>query len=923
MKLLHQLIKYFWLLIIISFGLGGNLKLENNNDGTWNVIYDSSPEEFIAGFHFDVDGDGVTIDSAYGGEVEAAGFIIDNSSTSVIGEVGLSGALIPSPMIGGTLIVLDLTGEPTGLSNMVFSDLAGNAMDFTFIWEGCIDELACNYNEYANTNDGTCMYPCSNADGCDTDDSEYETDFYLFDCSGHCIVGLDCVGECGGPITDGENCTGCMDDGYQQLSPNPGSPACNYAQFAIIDGECLYNDCLGECGGTADEDCSGTCLDLNDENWDFSCLDCNEVINGEAYLDGCGVCVGGDTGNDDVFDIGIDSLYLNIPSGFENHRVSVNASNVGTLNSFYMELDYDSIYIQIVDFIDGIELYNYDYELAHSDSIINNTSIKRVRFSLFYSPHPFDCSQYNIQQCENSGDCFLNLDTGNCERKLNQFSNECNDENKDVIFQIKLNASEVSANIYTPISIHNLVLNENPLDIIKDWDILVFDPEGCSEEEACNYNPNTLFPDNEVCEYPGDENWLGCDCEGNEPDDCDVCGGEQNDGDIDNNGDDCEIDCPDGNEPDCNNDCVGSAYIDSNCGEDFCVGGNTDDECIENCSDSEEECTGPISFWDGTDCWNAEAYLDACENCIANDIDCFYSSFNIYNSIGNVFVDTTTIPEFENFYVALHMQNLPDSLEGIIVNLEFDASILYLNDWSINPNDLDIEGDLTGELGSSYILEGEIIDTTFRASIFGNTNEFYQGNGGNILFLQFSNLGINGDSTVISYNKVQVNEHVMKEQNYTSQVIYFGDCYGVFNGETPLDECGICGGPGIPEGVCDCEGNTTTDLYGEGYNCEGVLSLNESLIPKSFALNQNYPNPFNPITYIQYSVPQFDFVTIEIININGQKIKTIVQSSHQPGNYEIMWDGTNHYGISVPSGIYFYKLDADEFISVKKLVLLK
>ena len=183
------------------------------------------------------------------------------------------------------------------------------------------------------------------------------------------------------------------------------------SQFAIIEGECLYNDCLGECGGTADEDCSSTCLALNDENWDFSCLDCNEVINGEAYLDGCGVCVGGDTGNDDAFDIGIDSLYLNIPSGFENHRVSVNASNVGTLNSFYMELDYDSIYIQIVDFIDGIELYNYDYELVHFDSIINNTSIKRVRFSLFYSPHPFDCSQYNNQQCENSGDCFLNLDT--------------------------------------------------------------------------------------------------------------------------------------------------------------------------------------------------------------------------------------------------------------------------------------------------------------------------------------------------------------------------------------------------------------------------------------------------------------------------------------------------------------------------------
>jgi len=892
MKLLQQLIIKIWFVPIISIGLGGNLMLENNNNGTWNVLYDSDTD--IAGFQFDVDGDGVTIDSAYGGEAQAAGLEVTSNSTTVKGSP--SQATIPSA-IGGTLVVLELTGEPTGLSNMIIFDLYGNAMDFTFIW------------------------------------------------------------------------IGCMDDGNQQWSPNPGSPACNFWAFAIIEGECLYNDCTypedGSCGGTSIVDCAGVCgggdnacidcsgfcsenqicIGGNNEGGDCSENgddDCPGIPNGSSYLDVCGNCVGGNIGNSDEFEIGIDSIYLKIPSGFDNHRVSVNASNVGILNSFYMELDYDSIYIQIIDFIDGIELYNYDYELAHSDSIINSTSFnKRVRFSLFYSPHPFDCSQYDNQQCENSGDCFFNTATGNCERKLNQFSNECNpniidNENNDVIFQIKLNASEVTRNIYTPISIHNLVLNEHPLDIIKDWDILVYDPEGCDEEGACNYNPNTLFPDNEVCEYPGDENWPGCDCDGNE-------------------NDDCEIDCPDGNEPDCNNDCGGSAYIDSDCGEDFCAGGNTDNECIEDCS-------GVL---------NGSAYEDFCTNCIEalDDIDCFYSSFNIYNSIGNVVVDTT-IAEFANFYVALHMQNLPNSLEGIIVNIGFDTSVLSLNDWSINPNNLDIEGDLTGELGSSYILEGDTLNTTFRASIFGNTNEFYQGNGGNILFLQFSNIGNNGDSTVISYNNIQVNEHVMKEQNYTSQVIYFGDCIGIFNGDTPPDDCGICGGgnadmdecgvcfgPGtiyecgcenipegtcdcdgntipegtcdcdgntIPEGTCDCDGNTPADLYGgEGYNCEGELSINEILIPKSFKLSQNYPNPFNPITYIQYSVPQFNFVTIEIINISGQIIKTIVQSSHQPGNYEIKWDATNQNGISVQSGIYFYKLDADEFISVKKLVLLK
>ena len=157
--------------------------------------------------------------------------------------------------------------------------------------------------------------------------------------------------------------------------------------------------------------------------------------------------------------------------------------------------------------------------------------------------------------------------------------------------------------------------------------------------------------------------------------------------------------------------------------------------------------------------------------------------------------------------------------------------------------------------------------------------------------------------------------------------IYVQDCNGDCGGDAVLDECDTCNGGGISDGDCDCEGNTPADLYeecvGVDCDCEGNLSINESLIPQGYTLSQNYPNPFNPITYIQYSVPQFDFVTIEIINISGQIIKTIVQSSHQPGNYEIMWNGTNQNGISVPSGIYFYKLDVAEFISVKKLVLLK
>ena len=154
------------------------------------------------------------------------------------------------------------------------------------------------------------------------------------------------------------------------------------------------------------------------------------------------------------------------------------------------------------------------------------------------------------------------------------------------------------------------------------------------------------------------------------------------------------------------------------------------------------------------------------------------------------------------------MQNLPDSLEGINIDLNFDQSNLSLINSKLNPSEFDTGLTIPDLLDSSYVLYFDETSNngTFLAAIaLGTTNVPDHGNNVNILFLQFSNLGENGDSTVISYNKIQVNEHVMKEQNYTSQGIYFGDCYGVFNGETPLDECGICGGPGIPEGVGDCE----------------------------------------------------------------------------------------------------------------------
>ena len=248
MKLLWKLIKSFWFILIISVGLGQTLKLENNEDGTWNLIY-ASPLA-IAGFQFNVESAAVI--SASGGAAEAAGFTVESSSTTVIG-FNLSGVTIP-PDIGNTLVVLELSGTPIGLSFIVFSDLVSNPMEFTFFWEGC------------------------------------------------------------------------MDDGYQQWSPNSGSPACNYDQYAIIEGECLYNDCLGDCPVIIDNgiwientvytntqydncgECAGGAIAegvawCGETTASDNCCDCLGIPNGSAYLDACDICVGGDTGNSDCLNI--------------------------------------------------------------------------------------------------------------------------------------------------------------------------------------------------------------------------------------------------------------------------------------------------------------------------------------------------------------------------------------------------------------------------------------------------------------------------------------------------------------------------------------------------------------------------------------------------------------------------------------------
>ena len=96
------------------------------------------------------------------------------------------------------------------------------------------------------------------------------------------------------------------------------------------------------------------------------------------------------------------------------------------------------------------------------------------------------------------------------------------------------------------------------------------------------------------------------------------------------------------------------------------------------------------------------------------------------------------------------------------------------------------------------------------------------------------------------------------------------------------------------------------------------ITENSTDIPKTYALNSAYPNPFNPTTTISYDLPKSSFVTISVYDITGNLVENIVNENKEAGSYSIKWNASN-----ISSGIYLYRLVTNDFVSTKKLVLLK
>jgi len=102
-----------------------------------------------------------------------------------------------------------------------------------------------------------------------------------------------------------------------------------------------------------------------------------------------------------------------------------------------------------------------------------------------------------------------------------------------------------------------------------------------------------------------------------------------------------------------------------------------------------------------------------------------------------------------------------------------------------------------------------------------------------------------------------------------------------------------------------------------------ILTLKDDFIPQDFALHQNYPNPFNPTTQIRFDIANEELVSIKIFDLVGREVRTLVNSIKSAGYHSIKWDATNDIGEGVSAGMYIYTIQAGEYRSTKKMVLLK
>ncbi len=111
---------------------------------------------------------------------------------------------------------------------------------------------------------------------------------------------------------------------------------------------------------------------------------------------------------------------------------------------------------------------------------------------------------------------------------------------------------------------------------------------------------------------------------------------------------------------------------------------------------------------------------------------------------------------------------------------------------------------------------------------------------------------------------------------------------------------------------------TTENPNGICTNAIVTGGIEAEIIPSDFSLSQNYPNPFNPATTINYSIPELSNVVIKVYDVLGDEVAILVNEQKPAGSYEVQFDASK-----LSSGVYYYKIQAGNYIETRKMILLK
>ena len=113
-------------------------------------------------------------------------------------------------------------------------------------------------------------------------------------------------------------------------------------------------------------------------------------------------------------------------------------------------------------------------------------------------------------------------------------------------------------------------------------------------------------------------------------------------------------------------------------------------------------------------------------------------------------------------------------------------------------------------------------------------------------------------------------------------------------------------------------GQTDIQKYDVYVNANPLIINTLTHIPSEYHLSSNYPNPFNANTRIDFSIPYKQFVNINVYDTRGNKVATLLNDNLSKGNYNINWTASNH-----PSGLYFLRLECENYNKTNKMLLLK